>query len=37
MAGSRKSKGEDEKKEGDLDARPDGKVRWSKSMREAAR
>jgi hypothetical protein len=37
MAGSRKSKGEEEKKEkeGGLDARPDGKVRWSKSMRDA--
>ncbi|MET3178119.1 UNVERIFIED_ORG: hypothetical protein ABIC43_001273 [Variovorax guangxiensis] len=35
MAGSRKSKEEEEKKEGGLDARPDGKVRWSKAMREA--
>ncbi|MBB4222474.1 DUF4132 domain-containing protein [Variovorax guangxiensis] len=39
MAGNRKSKGEteknEEKKEGGLDARPDGKVRWSKNMREA--
>lgn len=39
MAGSRKSKGEaqksEEKKEGGLDARPDGKVRWTKNMREA--